>query len=211
MLYLEHAIALFFPKKCLAGRLSDLPTLAVRIFALSSSLFWSHIHLFGRLADDADESRSSRVGTCYRSTPVFADIVEKTRDGSNASSEPRRQVFYTTDAELALVWRGKTVRSSSTSSCLTSTSSHSSNKGAQRTLRGQKSKRHQSSVTFAKDIVFLRSHTDRTVPTSSKRAELYRQGFILNLCEIQTAGTKTELIEKIKDAFIEKFQYEYVG
>ena len=117
--------------------------------------------------------------------PRFAEIVENTRDGSNAtqdgsnatsnaSSERRRQVFDTTDAELASVWRGKTVRGSSTSS-------QSSKRGTQRSSRGGKAKRRSSSVIFAKDIVLLRSHTDRTVPTSSKRAELHRQGFILNI------------------------------
>ena len=66
--------------------------------------------------------------------PRFANIVEKTRDGSNAtqdgsnatsnaSSERRRQAFDTTAAELASVWRGKTVRGSSTSSRSTSSQS----------------------------------------------------------------------------------------
>ena len=149
--------------------------------------------------------------------PGFAEIVEKTRDGShatqdgsnassNASSERRRQVFDTTDAELASVWRGKTVRGSSTSS--RSTSSQSSSRGTQRSSRGDKAKRRSSSVVFAKDVVLLRSHTDRTVPTSSKRAELHRQGFILNLFEIDTSWSETELIERIKDEFLEKFDYD---
>ena len=152
--------------------------------------------------------------------PVFAEIGEKTRDGSNttqdgsnassnASNERRRQVFKTTDAELASVWRGKTVRGSSTSS--RSTSSQSSKRGTQRSSREDKAKRRLSSVIFAKDIVLLRSHTDRTVPTSSKRAELHRQGFILNLFEIDTAWAETELIERIKDEYLEKLEYGDVG
>lgn len=107
---------------------------------------------------------------------------------SDPSRESGSSRSTSVDAELASIWRHKTTVSG--------------RKGKGKKVKTQIGR--PSAGTFTKDIVLLPSADFKRVPSHPKRAQLTKDGFVLNLFEIDVQWDSITLIENLRQAFWDK-------
>ena len=132
--------------------------------------------------------------------PRFKDLVAQSAHGQAPQSQRRaRTVYDSPEAELASVWRGRTVTATREKKSVKKTSG----KGRP----GSSRLGTPAQGTFKKDVVLLLSSQCRSVPTK-KRVKLYDDGFIVILFEFDFAWSEEEVKEELYNAFQDKLSGE---